>query len=199
MFKRFLLITLFTLGLSFLFSSKAYAAVDISLEDMTDDNTIEVRINSNNEMLSGIAIDIFFSNGLVVKEINDDNDFCSLGFNSVASNGVISIECLNDERSVFNDTLATITYTTDGSDYYFYVDENSIDIGNNQLGTIIDINKPENVNTETEKENGIDTKETKEDDIVVKIVDFIREYYIYISLAVISISIVLLISFFKKH
>jgi hypothetical protein len=197
MFKKYLFITLLTLGLGFLFSSKAYAAVDIKLEDNPSDKTIDININSNSELLSGVVMEIFFSNDIVVREINETNDFCSMGFNSVASNGIISIECLNDERSVFNDTLATITYTTDEPEYFFYVEESTIDIGDPDIGTISNINKPENIGVETSQSSG-PIVQPKEDNIVMKIVDFIQEYYIYISVAVITIVIGLLISLFKK-
>jgi hypothetical protein len=199
MFKKFLFITLFTLGLVLLFSSKAYAAVDITLEDNPVDKNVEVRINTNNEMISGIAMDIFFSDGMIIEEINGIDNFCAMGFNSVASNGIISIECLNDEKSLFNDILATISYTTNGEDYFFYINEDTVDIGDNDIGIVNNINKPENINIEnTENNTDILIEEKKDDGFVIKIVDFIKEYYIYISLAVISIVILLLISLFKR-
>ena len=198
MFKKLLLITLFTLGIGLLFSSKAYAAVDITLENNPEENLVEVDINSNNEMLSGASIDIFFSNGLVVEEIIETGNFCSMGFNAVASNGIVSIECLNDEGSVLNGNLATISYTAEDEDYFFYLDESSVDFGNNELGSVININKPEDISIDNSDGLDSDIVTDQDNSIVQKIVTFTSEYYTYISIAIILIVTVLLISVFKR-
>lgn len=196
MFKKFLSITLFTLGLGFLFSTKAYAAVDITLEDISDDNILEVRVNSNDEELSGIDIDIVFSDGLVIKEISEPENYCVMGFNSVASNGVISIECLNDEALVLNGVLTTIEYTKKDEDYYFYTDQATLDIGGKQIGELVDVNKPENLPEDSREELVV---EENEENFVTNMVDIIRDNYIIISIVVITIVIILLGSLFIKR
>jgi hypothetical protein len=195
MFKKFLFITLFTLGLVLLFSSKAYAAVDITLKNISEANILEVIVNSNDDELSGIDMDIVFSDSLVVKKINEPENYCVMGFNSVASNGIISIECLNDKALPLNNSLVTIEYIKNGDDLYFYTDQTTLDIGGKRIGELIDVNKPENLAEKIDRDL---IKEEAEDNLVNKIVEIIKDNYIVISIIVIGIVIILLSLLFIK-
>lgn len=198
MLKKFIVIVVFIFGLFLLLPSKILAAVDISLVDNPQDSTLKVIIDSNDEEILGIGLDIIYSENIVIKEINNLGDFCSMDFNSVASNGVLLIECLNNETTAIDDTLAIVEYSLDEEDYYFYVDEAKIDIGDQEVGTIQDVNRPEIANADTTEDNTPRLIARTEDGFLRNLIEFIREYYVYISLSVIVIVIFLLVSLFKK-
>lgn len=135
--------------------SKSYAAVDIELRDDKTNQVISVIINSNEAPLAGVGIPIIFSNNLKIEQIQK-GDYCGFFFNREILNDKIDLECFNAESTVMNGEVAKIEYNSESPDYFFYVHEAQTDVGNEQLGNIIDINKPK-----SREENEITIKEVE--------------------------------------
>lgn len=191
MFKKILSITGLALLIAILSCSKIYAAIDIVLEDNPEEDIVEVVINSNDSTTPGIDLNIIYSKNLVINDISNSGNFCSFGFETLATNGIITIECLNSEDIAMNNTLATIDYSIDTDNYYFYTDSETLDIADNEIGKLEDINKPE----ETQAEN---TSINEKKSFTKNLIDFIREYYLYIAAMVMLISISLVFFIVKN-
>lgn len=153
MLKKALFSLLFVMGIGVVLTTKAYAAVDISLNDTEE--TIEVVVNSNDSYITGVDMKIVFSEGMSIDSSEISEDMCTMGSKIYTMGGAVYIECFNSEDTEMSDVLATLTYSTEVEDYYFYVDQDSLDLGSLTLGEVTDINKPEIVVTEADE-----TKET---------------------------------------
>lgn len=189
MFKRSLFSIFLSLGVISLFSTKAFAAVDITLEDDTENKEITVTVNSNDEYLDGIDVDIVYS-GVTVDEENtvQTEDYCSVYNNVAFSNGKLSIECLNDSGTVVNGVIATIPYTVSSEDYSLSVDTETIDLGAKELGNVVNINYSEGDSTEEE------TDTTEDMSMVDTVLNFVSENFFYIaSGALVVVALVVLI------
>ena len=195
MFRKSFIISFAIFSFAFLFRVNAYATVDISLIDNPGDSTLELVVNSKEANLAGINIDINFSSNLVIKNITEPDEFCNMMYNPIARNEVISIECLNDSAIPMNGVLSTIEYDNVwGGDYYFFVNQSTLDIGNNTLGNIIDVNRPEDIEIiEFEMPDPLTTELT----LLDRIINFVRDYYLYISTTVALISVCLIVVLIK--
>lgn len=124
-----------------LFTQKAYANVDISLEDNKELQEISVIVNSNGAKLPGVDLSIVFSENTKIKEITK-TDFCNLLFEGSSKENKINIECFNNEEIEMNGEMAKIKYEKSGDKYSFYIDSEHTDVGTEKIGEIKDINKP---------------------------------------------------------
>lgn len=151
--KLFLSIIFSTLGMS-VFSNEAFATIDISLVDDPEKKELTVIVNSNDEYLDGIDLNIIFSDDIEIDDtkIFQSETFCTFSKKFSTSADTISIECLNDSGTIVNGILATIPYTTESEDYSFYIDRTNLDLGLQTLGEIKDINKPEEILIEEQNE-----------------------------------------------
>ena len=184
-------IFLLALSLLFFFNFKEnlFAVTDIMLVE-NNENTVDLIVNSDvNVFIPAIDIKIHYSNNL---EIEDDDvaivgDMCQISENIYIKDNIISIECFNEEDTSASGTFATIHYTNDNdSDYYFYIDEKSLDIGNLEY-TITDINKPNNI---SDKDNSIKTVNTNTEenkDFLNRVKHFLIENQLYTLLIVAGI------------
>ena len=178
MLKKLLFSSLFVVGFGFIFSSKAFAAVDISLEDTTD--TIEVTVDSNKSYIDGVDMRIVFSEGMSIESTELANDSCTLSSKAYTKGGSVYIECLNDLDTEMEGVLATITYSTEVEDYYFYVDQDTLDVGSLTLGEVTDVNKPEETVVD-ETEDVTDTTETEEEaSLLDKVITFLSDNSLYV-------------------
>ncbi|KUK77714.1 MAG: hypothetical protein XD93_0139 [candidate division WS6 bacterium 34_10] len=182
--KLFILVETFLL---FFLSFKAttYAITNITLDDSND--KISVIVNSNDDVIAGIDIRILFSEDIEIDRIENSDKYCNLGFNDQINSNYFSIECFNDADIKMDGTVATIYYSTASKDYYFYVDQNSLDIGNVTIGDITDINKPEVNLTSNDVPNSNGLSDSK-------IMEFIEDNFVYIILGlVLTFSTILLV------
>ena len=194
MLKKSLFALILTLIIGTLFASKANAAVDISLKDYPEDNSMIVNVDSQDSYLTGVDMEIVFSDDLVITGINQNEEYCTMGFNSVASNNIISIESITDTDIPINNTLVSIDYSTDQEDYYFYINQGTLDFGEQSVGTITDVNKPIDIETE---DTVLESEQISNRTFLDDIVDFIREHFIYIVSAVGLIVLFLLTALIK--
>ncbi len=150
--KRPIIKTFLIAFILFFSVGKIYANVDIELKDNKETKEISVMINSNTSSLYGVNIPIIFSdNDTQIEEVINGN-YCSLLFSGDVINNKIDIECFNDKETSMNGLLATIKYSTDSTNYFFYTDKENLDLGNAQVGELNDINKPdikEEIETQT--------------------------------------------------
>lgn len=197
MLKRFFIITGSLIAFNILCSSEILADVDITLNDNVSNSTLDIIIDSNGSDLPGVDIDVNFSRNLTIKEIHNPSNYCTLGFNTLASNGVISIECLNNSSIEMVDTFTTIEYDTKSDEYYFYINQDTLDIGDNDLGNIVDVNRPEKVTDELDIEDEKNVN-TPSKNIPERLVEIIKNNYLLISGIIIIISIALILLLFKK-
>ncbi len=157
----------------FLSMGKVYANVDIELKDDKESQEVSVIVNSNDSVLLGVNIPIIFSdNNTQIEKVINEN-YCSLLFSGDIINNKIDIECFNDEETLMNGVLATIKYSTDSTNYFFYTDKENLDLGNAQVGELNDINKPvikeeiETTTDETEVENNTTNSLGKDKNILI--------------------------------
>ena len=178
-----------------MFLSKNYllAATDIMLIE-NENNTVDLIVDSDtNVYLPAIDIKIHYSENLEITE--DDiviaENMCQVGEDIKVNNNTISIECFNDDNTSASGTFATINYVNNGfDDYYFYIDTESLDIGNLEYA-ISDINKPVNiVRSETIHDEGISiakANQTENKSFLDRVKNFLIEHQIYTLLIVASI------------
>lgn len=188
MFKKYLFTFLVVLGLGFLFSNKAYAAVDIVLEDDVENGILSVIVNSNESYVAGVDMSIVFSEDVTVIKSTITEDLCAFGGNSTFQGNRISVECFNDLDTEMEGVLTTVVYQAETEDYFFYVDQERLDIGSLILGDITDINKPEEVvveeSTEVVEEGAVGFFDT--------VSEFLTENALYVLAGVISLIAIIL-------
>lgn len=182
-----ILLSLGFLSLSF---GGIFAAVDISLSDNTEDQEISITIDSNDEYLDGIDMDIVMSDNVVINDENlpENIDSCSLGGRIYQNGNKLYIECFNDSGTVMNDVIATIPYSTEAVDYYFYIDTDSLDLGLEDLGLVTNINYTGKEITELVEEN-TDTN-AEESEKSSSFLTFLSKNILYIAIVVIAIIVI---------
>jgi chitinase len=197
MFKKNLFGVLLSLGVLSLFSAEVFAAVDIELEDDKENKEITVTVNSNEEYLDGIDVDIMYS-GITVDQENtvQTEEFCSVYNNISFSEGKLSIECLNDSGTVVDGTIVTIPYTSEAEDYSVYIDTETVDLGTKELGSVVNINYSE------ESDDTEDSEKSEDVSIVDTVLNFVSDNFLYIAsgaLLVIALVVLIVILASKKE
>jgi hypothetical protein len=166
MFKKLFFTTVISLMLfPISFATKAYAQMDISLIDNKEEGLLTILVDS--------------ADNVVVNEINKTEDYCSLRFNSEITHNKFSVECFNESPQYITDKIATVSYTKTSDDYFFYVDLETLDVGNVPIKDIHNINKPEDVKYDIEEYFPAMTKEQEETETKT-VVDFLKENRLYI-------------------
>lgn len=185
-------------GSSLVFAEQAFAKVDIQLKDNAEEKTISVIVDTNDSYLDGIDMSIKYSSDITLGEITNAETYCKLGNSNEVYSDYISLVCFNDSDTVVDGVIATIPYTTESKDYYFYVDTDTLDTAGLPIGEISDINKPEIVEEET-----TETTETEDeaDSTLEKVTDFLSNNSLYVLAGVIAlIAIVIgIVGFFFKE
>ncbi|KUK76852.1 MAG: hypothetical protein XD93_0688 [candidate division WS6 bacterium 34_10] len=168
--------------------STAYASADIIL-DYDKAGAISVIINSGEESIPGVDMRILYSSDLTIESIESAENYCDLGFNNEIEENSITLECFNDVDTKMNGAFATITYSAQSDNYYLYIDQNSLDIGDVTIGMVSDMNKPE-----------ADPEFISQDkNIAIQIVDFIKDYNIYIIAVTILLTLIgVLVALLKR-
>lgn len=172
------------LGLFFLCYSSAFANVDISLEDDTANKEMSIIVNSNDEYIDGIDLSIIFSDNITIndEDLPESVDACTMSGAISSSDNKLYLECFNDSGTKMSGVVATIPYSTEEPDYYFYVDTSTLDLGNEEKGTITNINYSDiDIEELQGEENADDTDEETEETFFDKVINFIDSYFYYIA------------------
>ena len=173
------------MAFSLVFLGKVYAVLDINLEDNSEEKQVSVLVESYDTSVDGIDMAIKYSDDISILDVSLNNEFCTFGGSATFTDEKILIECLNDSDTKMSGILATITYTAEGDDYSFYVDQSTLDTGSLAIGEITDINKPKEVEDTTDNE-------TEEETFLSKVTAFIKENPFYIAAgAIVIISVVI--------
>ncbi len=185
MFKKYIFGLLLFVGFGFIFSSKVYAAVSIELEDNREEGTLSVIVHSNGSYVDGLDMNILYSEDVTIKEVTPSEGFCTFGGNAKFDDEKISIECFNDSETEMSGVLATVTYETESEDYFFYVDEKTLDFGSLIIGEILNVNKPENLGSDDLEVT--EEIETSEDSLFDKVSTFLSDNALYVLAGVITL------------
>lgn len=203
--KRYLYSTL--LGLLFLtfFATKTEAVI-IKLEDQEELNTISVIVDSEDEIIPGVDLDIIVSDYTDVHGIYHNEDYCKMAFSGESSENLVSIECLNDLETIVDGVIATFKYIPYSGDYFFYINQENLDIGNFPLTAVNNINysneiivtEEESVENSEDSDSAISRKDSVKNSInttLERVLEFLRKYSIYLlEGSVLIILIIILIS-----
>ncbi len=182
--KKFLMGAFLGVASFGLYASDAYAKVDIELEDNKEEKSVMVYIDSKNSYIDGVNMDIVFSEGVTISNVVHSEEVCSLGKSNDIKSEKISFECFNDSNTEMGGMFATFDYTTENDDYFFYVDQNTLDIGTLPLGVVTDINKPVLDDT-SEVAEVEETAEEVELSTLEKVRDFLTDNSLYVLAGVI--------------
>lgn len=182
--KKFLMGAFLGVASFGLYAGDTYAKVDIDLEDNKEEKSITVYIDSKNSYIDGVNMDIIFSEGITISNVVHSEEVCSLGKSNDIKSEKISFECFNDSNTDMKGIFATFNYTTESDNYFFYVDQDTLDIGTLPLGTVTDINKPVLDDT-SEVAEVEDTAEEVETTALENVRDFLTENSLYVLAGVI--------------
>lgn len=186
MFKKFLSIGITVIAFSFIFLGRVYAVLDINLEDNKEEKHVSVLVESYDTSVDGIDMSIKYSDDISISDVSLNDEFCTFGGSATFTDEKILIECLNDSDTQMSGALATITYTASSDDYFFYVDQSTLDTGSLAIGEITDINKPEEVEDTTNNE------EENEETFLSQATAFIKENPFYIIAgAIVIVSVII--------
>ena len=190
MLRKYVFGFLLFIGFGFVVTGKAYAAVNVELEDDKENKSISVIVNSNGSYVGGLDMNIIYSDDVTIKEITPTEGLCKFGGNTTFNEERINIECFNDVDTEMSGVLATITYESESEDYFFYVDENTLDFGSLIIGDILNVNKPENI--ETDEVDTTDEIETEEASLFDTVSTFLSDNALYVLAGVITLIAIIL-------
>jgi hypothetical protein len=148
---------LLVFGVLFFLPLKAFAAIDVSLQDSSTSTvqSISVSVNTGTETLKKIVLAIKKSEDVEIRDVNTGTINCST-FDFTEDTEAVKITCELGEQKVLNGVLANIIFTSDSSNYYFSFIEESSDIGSLTLGEV--------TNVGTESDEGVG--DTEEEEVV---------------------------------
>ena len=124
---------------------KAFAAVDITLEDKstTTQKSVDILVNTGTDTTEKVGFQIQASEGVTISSISDDQTICSSFAYTNVSN-LLTITCTLTEAKVLNGNVATILFAPNSEDYTFTVSKTTgLDLGTLTLGTVTDITATE--------------------------------------------------------
>ncbi|MFA7628253.1 MAG: hypothetical protein WCY37_02470 [Candidatus Dojkabacteria bacterium] len=198
---RLILFLLFGSILFVSFPKNAHAAVDVELTE--EENVLSVEVDSNGGYIEGLVMEISHPEEVLIDEANivKSEQYCTISNNVTLKSDSFSIECFNQENTVIEGTILSIPFTTDLESYYFYVNQDNLDLGVLNLGSVQDINRPENITFETFTEE--EEVEVAENTGVVSedIISFLSDNSTYVLIAgilVLGIAIIFLFKTLKK-
>ncbi len=193
-----------------------FAAVDVTLTDISteDTNSISINVDTQADTLEKVVLPIKFSSGIQITEVIQGTiEECTTLNYSNSSEDTILVNCEMDEAATLDGTLANISFTTTEENYSFEVlDDTNLELGTLALGDVVNIGELDQEDTtyttndvteeETtlEDEQGIPFEEdaliTAQDEVSSEVnegfsIDNITEYLPYI---LIGGSVILLIS-----
>ena len=203
--RRHLYSTLLSLLFLAFFSTKTEAVI-IKLEDQEELNTISVIVDSQEEIIPGVDLDIIVSDYTDVHGIYQNEDLCKMAFSGNFNDNVVSIECLNDLESSIDGVISTFKYVPYSGDYFFYINQENLDIGNFPLTKVNNINysndlvlkddeEEQNSENNDKELNPIDNVKNSLNTTLDSILEFLKNYSIYLlEGSVLLILVIILIS-----
>lgn len=193
--KKIISFPLFALLLLIL-PSPLYANTDFTLSDDAESGKITVNIDSNDDYIDGLDMTIVMSENVSINEesLPADIDLCTLGGRTYLMDKKIHIECFNEAGAVMDGVLATISYTATDPDYYFYIDQDSLDLGLKESGTILNINYEQEADTE-ETSDKTDTSTVEKSS---KFASFLSDNIFYIAGGVVLVITVIVILMMRE-
>ena len=205
-----------TIVLLFSFTKKSFAAVDITLgrdEEILSSETnsktgkMSLTLNSNDDYINGFSITIDYASTISISAEDPSfstDDYCVQSKSITVDDNFkqITFLCLNSEQDITmnNILVATVPYTVYGDtsvdSTYFYVDTNTLDLGDLEHGVITDINRPADDVIQANTEKRIATKPATKGNGTDSIKDFLLEHPLYVISAVLVIlSLIVIIVF----
>jgi hypothetical protein len=143
-FFSFLLIAFFFLP------QKAFAAVNFSLEDKSTSTvkSASLEVNSGTDTLEEIKVTVDSSEDVTIEEVNSGTVACKT-FTPTIGTAKVDIVCSFEEATVVDGIIANIIFTTESSDYSLSVNKTSLEIGDAEVGTIVNIGEVESTDEVT--------------------------------------------------
>lgn len=120
---------------------KAFAAVDITLEDesTTTQKSVGILINSGTDEVEKIGFQIQASSNVTISSVEDQSEICST-FDYTNVSNLITVSCTFEEAKALDGYIAAILFESTAPDYTFTVSKTAgLDLGTLTLGTVTDI------------------------------------------------------------
>jgi len=191
---------LFAFALIVLLPLRAFALVDITLNDnsTTDIQSVSITIDTGTDTLESVTIPIEYSRGVTITEVNSGT-IAGSSLDYAEGTNTVTITCELDEATALDGVLANILFTSEDDTYTFTVLENTtLDIGELEVGEIINIGEIEEEEVYTDEDDTLLTTEpvlTTTEEITTQSKGFSMENLTdYLPYILIAGSVVLLIS-----
>lgn len=180
--KNTLFTVFFTLVASAIYAGKAYAKVDITLEDNKEEKTISVIVNSNDTYLPAMNLNIKFSEDVTIDSSVNTEEYCKFSSTNNVLTDKVNILCFNNAETIVNGKVAVISYSTTSDNYSFYVDRKSLDLAGLPVGEIKDINKLDESTQTTDTTEAVPTKSQANEDTTPKsrVINFLTKNRLYV-------------------
>ncbi len=120
---------------------KAFAAVDITLEDKstTTQKSVDILVNTGTDTTQKVEFQIQASTDVTISSLSDESTVCS-AFNYTNVSNLLTVTCTLTEAKVLNGNVATILFSSTSADYTFMVSKTTgLDLGTLTLGTVTNI------------------------------------------------------------
>lgn len=201
---KFVMFYIVTISFLLLFPRVVSAQVDIELIENEEDSSLSILVDSNESYVDGLVLEIIHPLEVVIDEDNviKSEELCTINNTLSLRGNSFSIECFNDQNTVMKGEIAKIPFSTELDNYFFYLDQDLLDIGLLSLGTVTDINRPDNVIfedfefTEEGETDPVSVESEEIDGTLEKIRSFLTENTLYVLIGVITlISVAIIIVF----
>jgi hypothetical protein len=200
---RVLLLMFLGLFLYISFPKETHAFVDIKLTEEKE-NILGIEVDSHGSSIEGLVMEIFHPAELYIDENNivKNDEYCTISNNIILGGDSFTIECFNDQETTLDGKIMEIPFATDLEDYFFYVNQDNLDIGVLNLGTVEDINRPENITFEEVDEDLVEEDVDTENFSPQNLIPFLSDNSIYVlvaGLALFTIAIIFMLKTLKRN
>jgi hypothetical protein len=202
-FLRVFLLMFLGLLLYISFPKESHAFVDIKLTE-EQENVLAIEVDSHGSSVEGLIMEVYHPEELYIDENNiiKNDEYCTISNNIILGGDSFTVECFNDEETTLEGKIMEIPFNTDLDEYFFYVNQDNLDIGVLNLGTIEDINRPENITFEETGdelvEEDVDTGESQSQDLISFLSD--NSMYVLIAgLVLFSLAIIFMLKTLKRN
>lgn len=185
------------------FPKETHAFVDIKLTEEKE-NILGIEVDSHGSSIEGLVMEIFHPAELYIDENNivKNDEYCTISNNIILGGDSFTIECFNDQETTLDGKIMEIPFATDLEDYFFYVNQDNLDIGVLNLGTVEDINRPENITFEEVDEDLVEEDVDTENFSPQNLIPFLSDNSIYVlvaGLALFTIAIIFMLKTLKRN
>lgn len=120
---------------------QVFAAVDFTLTDtsVTDVQSISIDVDTGADTLTEMVFGVEYSEDVTIGDVEIGTAGCdTIEYTDIAN--VLTITCTLEEEAILEGTLATISFTSEETDYTFaIVDDTTMDLGDLVLGTVVNV------------------------------------------------------------